>query len=90
MNILDNSKIFFIENEICYSSSGSLGSAVSKYSESAKSGNSRKGFASMSKEKRKQIAKRGGVARKVAAENGSAPSYSIIGQKGGKAGSKSK
>jgi general stress protein YciG len=53
-------------------------------------GNSRKGFASMSLQKRMDIAKRGGEARKKAAEAGNAPSYSQIGQKGGKASTKRK
>ncbi len=47
-------------------------------------GNKRKGFASMSPQKRYEIAKKGGEARKRAAERGEAPSYSAIGHKGGK------
>jgi hypothetical protein len=90
MNKFDISGVSFISHKIHFSPVGKTGAKKSKTGNQEENGNSRKGFASMSLQKRKDIAKRGGDARKKAAESGLAPSYSQIGQKGGKAGTKSK
>ena len=48
-------------------------------------GNKRKGFASMTKEKRKEVATKGANARVALGRAGLAPSMQEIGRKGGKA-----
>ena len=80
-------KNYFIK--VCMATADKTSSAT-KGQEREENGNKRKGFASMPLQKRLDIAKRGGEARKRAAESGNAPSYSQIGQKGGKSSTKKK
>jgi hypothetical protein len=90
MNRFDVLGCLSISRTVNFSPSTAGGIKKTASGQKEENGNKRKGFASMSILKRKDIAKRGGDARKKAAESGLAPSYSQIGQKGGKAGTKAK